>query len=183
MLGVYSWDGMNPMPPEMWLLPYSKWTGIGWAHPGRFWCHCRMVRAEACARAGVCTGMRVELAAGTSLGPDQPCTGAACGAIGTRWASTSQRIQKSTLLELSINPCAMSMPLAGLPADELSVWQACHREAHPPGHVPEGRAVPRPLCQHRLECSQVIAVLMFWIILVSDGRDRGLVRVSWLNFG
>ena len=43
VLGVYSWDGMNPMPPEMWLLPYSKWTGLGWAHPGRFWCHCRMV--------------------------------------------------------------------------------------------------------------------------------------------
>jgi len=43
VLGVYSWDGLNPMPPEMWLLPYSKWTGIGWAHPGRFWCHCRMV--------------------------------------------------------------------------------------------------------------------------------------------
>lgn len=43
MLGVYSWDGLNPMPPEMWLLPYSGWSGIGWAHPGRFWCHCRMV--------------------------------------------------------------------------------------------------------------------------------------------
>mmetsp|Transcript_24175 Transcript_24175/g.67231 ORF Transcript_24175/g.67231 Transcript_24175/m.67231 type:complete len:765 (-) Transcript_24175:284-2578(-) len=43
VLGVYSWDGLNPMPPEMWLLPYSKWTGVGWAHPGRFWCHCRMV--------------------------------------------------------------------------------------------------------------------------------------------
>ncbi|KAL4433229.1 hypothetical protein ABPG77_003277 [Micractinium sp. CCAP 211/92] len=43
VLGVYSWDGLNPMPPEMWLLPYSAWTGIGWAHPGRFWCHCRMV--------------------------------------------------------------------------------------------------------------------------------------------
>lgn len=45
VLGVYSWDGLNPMPPEMWLLPYSAWTGIGWAHPGRFWCHCRMVGA------------------------------------------------------------------------------------------------------------------------------------------
>eukprot|EP00775_Hariotina_reticulata_P008841 gene8841-9020_t len=43
VLGVYSWDGQNPMPPEMWLLPYSSWTGIGWVHPGRFWCHCRMV--------------------------------------------------------------------------------------------------------------------------------------------
>ncbi|GLI71700.1 hypothetical protein VaNZ11_017006 [Volvox africanus] len=43
VLGVYSWDGMNPLTPEMWLLPYSKWTGIGYLHPGRFWCHCRMV--------------------------------------------------------------------------------------------------------------------------------------------
>lgn len=23
VLGVYSWDGMNPLPPEMWLLPYK----------------------------------------------------------------------------------------------------------------------------------------------------------------
>ena len=43
VLGVYSWDGMNPTPPEMWLLPYTSWTGIGLAHPGRYWCHCRMV--------------------------------------------------------------------------------------------------------------------------------------------
>ena len=43
VLGVYSWDGMNPTPPEMWLLPYHPWTGIGLAHPGRYWCHCRMV--------------------------------------------------------------------------------------------------------------------------------------------
>eukprot|EP00878_Enallax_costatus_P022882 GHUV01024316.1.p1 GENE.GHUV01024316.1~~GHUV01024316.1.p1 ORF type:complete len:552 (+),score=141.41 GHUV01024316.1:1059-2714(+) len=27
----------------MWLLPYNKWTGIGMLHPGRYWCHCRMV--------------------------------------------------------------------------------------------------------------------------------------------
>ena len=43
VLGVYSWDGMNPTPPEMWLLPYASWTGIGLAQPGRYWCHCRMV--------------------------------------------------------------------------------------------------------------------------------------------
>lgn len=43
VLGVYSWDGLNPMPPEMWLLPYSKWTGVGYFQPGRYWCHCRMV--------------------------------------------------------------------------------------------------------------------------------------------
>ena len=39
VLGVYEWSGLNPMPPEMWLLPY--WLPM---HPGRFWCHCRMVR-------------------------------------------------------------------------------------------------------------------------------------------
>lgn len=38
VLGVYDWMGMNPMPPEMWLLPYALPM-----HPGRFWCHCRMV--------------------------------------------------------------------------------------------------------------------------------------------
>lgn len=43
VLGCFSWDGMNPITPEMWLLPYSAWTGIGWLHPGRYWCHCRMV--------------------------------------------------------------------------------------------------------------------------------------------
>lgn len=43
VLGCYSWNGMNPTPPEIWLLPYASWTGIGLAHPGRFWCHCRMV--------------------------------------------------------------------------------------------------------------------------------------------
>jgi len=43
VLGVFSWDGLNPVTPEMWLLPYGKHTGIGYVHPGRFWCHCRMV--------------------------------------------------------------------------------------------------------------------------------------------
>ncbi len=43
VLGLCDWAGVNPMPPEAWLLPHSKWTGVGWAHPGRFWCHCRQV--------------------------------------------------------------------------------------------------------------------------------------------
>jgi cycloartenol synthase len=51
-LPACSWDGMNPLTPEMWLLPYNKWTGIGMLHPGRFWCHCRMVRPTA--RVGHC---------------------------------------------------------------------------------------------------------------------------------
>eukprot|EP01126_Amoeba_proteus_P004184 TRINITY_DN11414_c0_g1_i17.p1 TRINITY_DN11414_c0_g1~~TRINITY_DN11414_c0_g1_i17.p1 ORF type:complete len:580 (+),score=109.10 TRINITY_DN11414_c0_g1_i17:1123-2862(+) len=37
-LGVYSWAGLNPIPPELWILPY--WLPI---HPGRWWCHCRVV--------------------------------------------------------------------------------------------------------------------------------------------
>ncbi|KAG5606934.1 hypothetical protein H5410_028426 [Solanum commersonii] len=38
VLGVYEWSGNNPLPPELWLLPYFLPL-----HPGRMWCHCRMV--------------------------------------------------------------------------------------------------------------------------------------------
>lgn len=38
ILGVYEWDGCNSLFPEMWLLPRSLPF-----HPGRFWCHSRMV--------------------------------------------------------------------------------------------------------------------------------------------
>ncbi|CAH2061373.1 unnamed protein product [Thlaspi arvense] len=38
VLGVYEWNGNNPLPPELWLLPYALPF-----HPGRMWCHCRMV--------------------------------------------------------------------------------------------------------------------------------------------
>ncbi|GKV20470.1 hypothetical protein SLEP1_g30594 [Rubroshorea leprosula] len=38
VLGLYEWSGNNPMPPELWLLPYFVPT-----HPGRMWCHSRMV--------------------------------------------------------------------------------------------------------------------------------------------
>ncbi|CAM6098356.1 unnamed protein product [Calypogeia fissa] len=38
VLGVFEWSGINPMPPEMWLLPYALPV-----HPGRFWSHCRLV--------------------------------------------------------------------------------------------------------------------------------------------
>jgi len=37
-LGVYEWEGLNPIPPEFWLFPYALPL-----HPGRWWCHCRMV--------------------------------------------------------------------------------------------------------------------------------------------
>lgn len=37
-LNLYDWSGLNPIPPELWLLPYSFP-----AHPARFWCHSRMV--------------------------------------------------------------------------------------------------------------------------------------------
>ncbi|XP_024519017.1 cycloartenol synthase [Selaginella moellendorffii] len=38
VLGVFDWSGVNPLPPEMYLLPYAIPL-----HPGRMWCHCRMV--------------------------------------------------------------------------------------------------------------------------------------------
>jgi hypothetical protein len=41
--GVMHWDGHNPVPPEMWLLP--DWLPF---HPGRLWCHCRMVYLPMC---------------------------------------------------------------------------------------------------------------------------------------
>jgi squalene/oxidosqualene cyclase-like protein len=37
-LGVYEWEGINSVPVEMWLLPRSFIF-----HPGKLWCHCRMV--------------------------------------------------------------------------------------------------------------------------------------------
>merc|ERR1719162_1244914 len=43
VLGVYEWKGMAPIPPELWLLP--SWFPI---HPGRFWCHARMVYLAMC---------------------------------------------------------------------------------------------------------------------------------------
>ncbi|XP_061774357.1 lanosterol synthase isoform X3 [Nerophis ophidion] len=38
ILNTYSWDGMNTLLPEMWLLP--TWMP---AHPSTLWCHCRQV--------------------------------------------------------------------------------------------------------------------------------------------
>lgn len=38
ILGVYDWEGVDPLTPEFWLLPYALPI-----HPARFWCHCRAV--------------------------------------------------------------------------------------------------------------------------------------------
>lgn len=38
VIGVYEWEGINPIPVEMWMLP--RWFPF---HPGKLWCHCRMV--------------------------------------------------------------------------------------------------------------------------------------------
>ncbi|KAM9253585.1 lanosterol synthase isoform 1-T1 [Dugong dugon] len=38
VLNVYSWEGLNSLFPEMWLLP--EWVP---AHPSTIWCHCRQV--------------------------------------------------------------------------------------------------------------------------------------------
>ncbi|XP_019483571.1 PREDICTED: lanosterol synthase [Hipposideros armiger] len=38
ILNVYSWEGLNTLLPEMWLLP--AWVPV---HPSTLWCHCRQV--------------------------------------------------------------------------------------------------------------------------------------------
>ncbi|MGC4122759.1 MAG: prenyltransferase/squalene oxidase repeat-containing protein [Myxococcales bacterium] len=38
MLGLYGWEGVNPMPPEIWLLP--DWSPV---HPRRMYNHTRMI--------------------------------------------------------------------------------------------------------------------------------------------
>ncbi|RCV09876.1 hypothetical protein SETIT_2G064800v2 [Setaria italica] len=43
VLGVFEWSGNKPVPPEVWLLPYLLPF-----HPGRMWCHCRMVYLPMC---------------------------------------------------------------------------------------------------------------------------------------
>ncbi|HYO52033.1 terpene cyclase/mutase family protein [Archangium sp.] len=38
VLGLYEYEGLDPLLPELWLLPEALPV-----HPSRFWCHCRMV--------------------------------------------------------------------------------------------------------------------------------------------
>ncbi|RKP11909.1 terpenoid cyclases/protein prenyltransferase alpha-alpha toroid [Piptocephalis cylindrospora] len=38
LLGLYDWDGMNPIIPELWLIPHFLPF-----HPGRYWIHTRAV--------------------------------------------------------------------------------------------------------------------------------------------
>jgi squalene/oxidosqualene cyclase-like protein len=38
LLGLYPYEGLAPLPPELWLLPRAVPI-----HPGRLWCHCRQV--------------------------------------------------------------------------------------------------------------------------------------------
>lgn len=38
LLNLYGWEGVNPAPPEMWMLPYSLAI-----HPGRWWVHTRAI--------------------------------------------------------------------------------------------------------------------------------------------
>ncbi|KAJ0074711.1 hypothetical protein Patl1_35113 [Pistacia atlantica] len=38
ILGVFEWSGINPMPPEFWILP--SFFPI---HPSKMWCYCRLV--------------------------------------------------------------------------------------------------------------------------------------------
>jgi len=42
-IGCYDWSGINSIPAEMWLLP--RWFPL---HPGKMWCHARMVYLPMC---------------------------------------------------------------------------------------------------------------------------------------
>ncbi|KAF4348828.1 hypothetical protein F8388_016100 [Cannabis sativa] len=39
ILGVFSWEGCNPMPPEFWILPSNLFP----INPAKMWCYCRTV--------------------------------------------------------------------------------------------------------------------------------------------
>ncbi len=43
LLGLHPYEGLRPVPPELWLLPESVPF-----HPSRLWCHCRMVYLPMC---------------------------------------------------------------------------------------------------------------------------------------
>jgi len=43
VIGCYDWKGINSIPAEMWLLP--NWLPF---HPGKLWCHARMVYLPMC---------------------------------------------------------------------------------------------------------------------------------------
>src|SRR5690606_3581657 len=38
LLNLYPYEGLNPVPPELWLMPQRLAL-----HPSKWWCHCRMV--------------------------------------------------------------------------------------------------------------------------------------------
>ncbi len=38
LLGLYEWEGLHPLPPELWLLPKEAPL-----HPSKLWCHARQV--------------------------------------------------------------------------------------------------------------------------------------------
>ncbi|KAI9217965.1 terpenoid cyclases/protein prenyltransferase alpha-alpha toroid [Blastocladiella britannica] len=57
-LGLYDWSGMNPVPPELWLLP--DWAPV---HPSRMWCHTRAVYLPM----GYCYGLKLTYPPGDPL--------------------------------------------------------------------------------------------------------------------
>lgn len=53
LLNLFDWEGVNPAPPELWMLPY--WMPI---HPGKWWVHTRAIYlslAYLCANRSTCS--------------------------------------------------------------------------------------------------------------------------------
>lgn len=99
LLGVYEWRGINPLPPEMWLLPY--WLIV---HPGRFWC-----RAES--RRGAPTWGRPARAA--------PASATSEGLARQRWRGRRGSMALSSRALVASAPlAARSAPCSGAPPAE-----------------------------------------------------------------
>ena len=83
LLGAYPWEGVLPLPPELYLLP--AWAPF---HPGNMWCHSRMVFLPMAyaygARAGGAVGARLAAALREEMGA--PATPAEARAAAWRCA-------------------------------------------------------------------------------------------------
>lgn len=87
VLGVYDWEGLNPLLPELWLLP----RGLPF-HPGNLWCHTRAVFLPM----SYLYGMR-------TVGPETPLVRALRQELYTRplaeidWRACRDRVHESDL--------------------------------------------------------------------------------------
>ncbi len=95
LLSLYDYEGIEPVPPELWLLPEALPV-----HPSRLWCHCRMVylpmsylygRRARIPESALTAALRSELY-------DEPYTDIDWAAARARVAATDAYTPRSSLL-------------------------------------------------------------------------------------